>query len=123
MGNLLNIPQVLKASPGAAIFRRDMLFNIPFVADWKQIGDYRQHRPTFLNIVVGFNFPRKKMTMAMQVKGLFGDSSMEHLLCHLKHGVSLSLKAQIYDNWHFLHPAAFISYLIYGKGMNSNMLV
>ena len=21
-----------------------MLFNIPFVADWKQIGDYRQHQ-------------------------------------------------------------------------------
>ncbi len=30
---------VLKASPGAAIFEQDMLFNIPFVADWKQIGD------------------------------------------------------------------------------------
>ncbi len=35
---------VLKASPGAAIFGRDMLFNIPFVADWKQIGDYRQNQ-------------------------------------------------------------------------------
>ncbi len=35
---------VLKASPGAAIYRQDMLFNIPFVADWKQIGDYRQHQ-------------------------------------------------------------------------------
>jgi hypothetical protein len=35
---------VLKASPGAAIFGRDMLFNIPFVADWKQIGEYRQHQ-------------------------------------------------------------------------------
>ncbi len=34
---------VLKASPGAAIFGQDMLFDIPFVADWKQIGDYRQH--------------------------------------------------------------------------------
>jgi hypothetical protein len=33
---------VLKASPGAAVFGRDMLFDIPFVADWKQIGDYRQ---------------------------------------------------------------------------------
>ena len=35
---------VLKASSGAAIFGRDMLFGIPFVADWKQIGDYRQHQ-------------------------------------------------------------------------------
>ena len=33
---------VLKASPGAAIFGQDMLFHIPFVADWKQIGEYRQ---------------------------------------------------------------------------------
>jgi hypothetical protein len=28
---------VLKASPGAAIFGRDMLFDIPFIADWKQL--------------------------------------------------------------------------------------
>ncbi len=35
---------VLKASPGAAIFGQDMLFDIPFVANWKQIGDYRQHQ-------------------------------------------------------------------------------
>jgi hypothetical protein len=30
---------VLKASPGAAIFGRDMLFDIPFVADWHKIGE------------------------------------------------------------------------------------
>jgi len=35
---------VLKASPGAAIFGRDMLFDIPFVADWHKIGDYRQRQ-------------------------------------------------------------------------------
>jgi hypothetical protein len=35
---------VLKASPGAAIFGRDMLFGIPFIADWKQIGEYRQNQ-------------------------------------------------------------------------------
>ncbi len=35
---------VLKASPGAAIFGRDMLFDIPFVADWKQIGEYRHNQ-------------------------------------------------------------------------------
>jgi hypothetical protein len=39
---------VLKASPGAAVFGRDMLFNIPFLADWNKIGDYRQ-RQTDLN--------------------------------------------------------------------------
>ncbi len=33
---------LLKASPGAAIFGRDMLFDIPFLADWNKIGDYRQ---------------------------------------------------------------------------------
>jgi len=35
---------VLKASPGAAIFGRDMLFDIPYIADWKKIGDYRQRQ-------------------------------------------------------------------------------
>ncbi len=35
---------VLKASPGATIFGRYMLFDIPFVVDWKQIGEYRQHQ-------------------------------------------------------------------------------
>jgi hypothetical protein len=33
---------VLKASPGAAIFGQDMLFVIPFIADWKKIGEHRQ---------------------------------------------------------------------------------
>ena len=33
---------VLKTSPGVAIFRRDMLFDIPFLADWAKIGEYRQ---------------------------------------------------------------------------------
>jgi hypothetical protein len=35
---------VLKASPGAAIFGRDMLIDIPFIAVWNKIGDYRQHQ-------------------------------------------------------------------------------
>jgi hypothetical protein len=33
---------VLKASPGLAIFGHDMLFDIPFIANWNKIGDYRQ---------------------------------------------------------------------------------
>jgi hypothetical protein len=33
---------VLKASPGAAIFGCDMLFDIQFVADWHKIGERRQ---------------------------------------------------------------------------------
>jgi hypothetical protein len=44
MGNLLNIPYSIKASPGAAIFGRDMLFDIPLIADWKQIGEHRQRQ-------------------------------------------------------------------------------
>ncbi len=35
---------VLKASPGAAIFGRNMLFDVPFLADWKQNGEYRQRQ-------------------------------------------------------------------------------
>jgi hypothetical protein len=33
---------VLKASPGAAIFRQDMLFNISFVTDWCKIREQKQ---------------------------------------------------------------------------------
>jgi hypothetical protein len=40
---------VLKASLGAAHFGLDMLFNIPFLANWKKIGDHRQ-RQTDLNM-------------------------------------------------------------------------
>jgi hypothetical protein len=35
---------VLKASPGAAIFGHEKLFDIPFIADWKQIGEHRQRQ-------------------------------------------------------------------------------
>ncbi len=33
---------VLKASPGAAIYGQDMLFDFPFIANWKKIGEHRQ---------------------------------------------------------------------------------
>jgi hypothetical protein len=39
---------VLNTSPGAAIFGRDMLFDILFLADWQKIGERRQ-RLTDLN--------------------------------------------------------------------------
>ena len=35
---------VLKSTPGAAIFGRDMLFDIPYVADWNVIGKRRQEQ-------------------------------------------------------------------------------
>ena len=31
---------VLQLMPGAAIFRWDMLFDIPYIADWNAIGQY-----------------------------------------------------------------------------------
>jgi hypothetical protein len=34
--------RVLKASPGAAIFGHNMLFNILFIADWHKIQEQRQ---------------------------------------------------------------------------------
>ena len=37
---------VLKTLPGAAIFGRDMLFDIPFLADWSKLGEYRQNKGT-----------------------------------------------------------------------------
>jgi hypothetical protein len=36
---------VLKASPGAAIFGQDMLFDIPFIANWHKIGEHMQLLP------------------------------------------------------------------------------
>ena len=33
---------MLRTSPGAAIFGRDTMFNVPFVADWTKIGEFRQ---------------------------------------------------------------------------------
>ena len=33
---------VLKTTPGAAIFGRDMMFDIPYIADWTDIGKRRQ---------------------------------------------------------------------------------
>ena len=41
---------VLRASAGAAVFGWDMLFVIPFIADWKKIGDFRQSQ-TDLNTI------------------------------------------------------------------------
>jgi hypothetical protein len=35
---------VLKASPGAAIFGQDMLFDVPFLADSNKVGDYMQRQ-------------------------------------------------------------------------------
>jgi hypothetical protein len=34
---------VLKASPGAAMFGQDMLFDIPFVADWQKMENTGNH--------------------------------------------------------------------------------
>ncbi len=34
---------VFKASPGAAIFGQDMLFDIPFMADWQKLENKGNH--------------------------------------------------------------------------------
>ena len=33
---------MLKSSPGTATFGRDILFDIPYLANWTKIGEYRQ---------------------------------------------------------------------------------
>jgi hypothetical protein len=35
---------LLKACPGTAIFGWNMLFNIPYWADWSKIGEHRKHQ-------------------------------------------------------------------------------
>ncbi len=45
----MSFDTVLKAFPGMAIVRRDMLFDIPFIADWNKIEDYTRQHQTDLN--------------------------------------------------------------------------
>jgi hypothetical protein len=71
MGNLLNIPHSVKASPGTAIFGRDILFGITFIADWKQIGEYRRQRQTDLG-----NEPESKTRVDYDYK--VGDKILIH---------------------------------------------
>jgi hypothetical protein len=40
MGRSLYLPY--KASPDAALFGQNVLFDIPFIADWLTIGEHRQ---------------------------------------------------------------------------------
>ena len=44
MGICSTYHTVLKTSPGVATFGRDMLFDVPFLADWSKIGEYRQNQ-------------------------------------------------------------------------------
>jgi hypothetical protein len=37
----------LNASPGVAILGCNMLFDIPFIANWNKIGDYTPKEPIF----------------------------------------------------------------------------
>jgi len=41
---------VLKATPGAAIFGRDMLFDLPYIANWDEIGKRRQKQVDANNV-------------------------------------------------------------------------
>ena len=44
MGHSLHLSHSLQSPPDAATFGWDMLFDIPFIADWNKIGDYRQYQ-------------------------------------------------------------------------------
>jgi hypothetical protein len=46
---------LLKASPGTAIFGCNMLFDIPFLGDWNEIGENRQLQ-TDLNMCIASTF-------------------------------------------------------------------
>ena len=37
---------VLKTLPGAAMFGWDMLFDVPYLADWNQIEEYKNKQTT-----------------------------------------------------------------------------
>ena len=43
------------SSPGAAIFGRDMLFGIPYLADWSDIGRKRQAKVDKSNVIENRN--------------------------------------------------------------------
>ena len=42
MGHSSTHHTVLNSTPGAVIFGRDMLFDIPYIADWTKIGQRRK---------------------------------------------------------------------------------
>ena len=44
VGHLLNLPHISKSIPRCSNFGRDMLFQIPFLADWNKIGECRQRQ-------------------------------------------------------------------------------
>ena len=46
---------VLGSTPGAAIFGRDMLFDIPYLADWTEIGKRRQNQVDRSNVLENKN--------------------------------------------------------------------
>ena len=63
---------VLGSSPGAAIFGRDMLFDIPYIADWSEIGKRRQNQVDRQNQIENssrIDFDYKKGQKVLVVKG------------------------------------------------------
>jgi hypothetical protein len=59
---------VLKASPGAAIFGQDMQFDIPFIADWKTMGEHRQRLTDCSRIDYDYKVGQK---ILVRNKGIF----------------------------------------------------
>ena len=63
---------VLGTSPGAAIFGRDMLYDIPFLANWSEIGKRRQNQVDNANIRENskrLDFDYKRGQKVLVVKG------------------------------------------------------
>ncbi len=67
---------VLKASPGAAIFIRDMLFDIPFIAGWQKIGEHRQR-------LTDLNNARENENRIDYIRNGFMPHIMGHKLSHI----------------------------------------
>jgi hypothetical protein len=89
----LPIIQYLKPhQAGAAIFGQDMLFNIPFMADWHEIGEHRQSLTDLSN--------QRKNTQHIDYNYKVGDNLLveeEGILCKAEskydkcHGISQQL--------------------------------
>jgi len=63
---------VLGSSPGSAIFGRDMLFDIPYIADWSEIGKRRQNQVDKANVRENsrrLDFDYKKGQKVLVIKG------------------------------------------------------
>jgi hypothetical protein len=99
---------VLKASPGAAIFGRDMLLDIPFVADWKKMETIGNNRliavtnakttyvlTTFIKLVIKY---QSKRTVYSAKQSPSGKKNMDHNNSSYEWNYQDSMRNQIKKN-------------------------